>query len=390
MGIITIFVVFSLTMLVVLAYTFRKAPILPYRSDLYPEEHEIDSVETKLPLSQQITLLTDRRLIQSSKQLPLSWCFSWLFWWKSWQDRATVIDLKELDSTMIRRGPSLTLLFIAFLSALVVVDLGLLALLAVLLLRLVVLEFRSRTTKISCTDFAWRSEPLGRFFASVQSRARADKDPEVGVSDHAGSEWKIDEGQFKLGKLEVGALSLAILSPLMERLVAGSVSVDSKFWSIPLIAAPIFVGGRRGVAAGVVVGLLCSGGILGGYTPYLPVESALPMGQWLAATFGLVCAGLIAGGTRRLGIGFGLLGGLGYCLLLAPRWDLMSTEVGWACLLFGSAIGTFGLWIAALTTNLLELKPLEPPAIGNSQDVPQPTTSGFQPTGSTQMGPTPG
>ncbi len=368
MSIITILAVFAFALLVVLIYTYRKAPLLPYRSDLYPDEREIDRVETKLPLSQQITLLTDRRLIQSSKQLPLFWCLSWVLWWKAWQDRSTVIDLKELDSTLFRRGPSLTALFIAFLLSLVVVDLGLLALLAVLLLRLVVLEFRSRTTKIVCADFAWRSEPLGRFFSMVQSRARADKDSEIGVSGHAGSEWKIDEGQFKLGTMEIVVLSVAIFSPLMERLAAGYVSVDSKFWSIPLLAAPIFVGGRRGVAAGIIAGLLCSGGILGGFTPYLPFDSDLPMSQWLAATFGLICAGLIAGGTRRLGVGFALLGGIGYCILLTPRWELMSTEVGWACLMLGTAVGTLGLWTASAAATLLGRQRTEQASVHPSQE----------------------
>ncbi|GAB4201427.1 MAG: hypothetical protein OHK0013_13410 [Sandaracinaceae bacterium] len=93
----------------------------------------------------QTTVLTNRRLVQSEKRLPLS-PRTWL---DPWQDRATFLDLRNLDSTTFRRGPIPALLIGALLASCIVVDVGLAALAVALVVRLVHVEFRAGTPRSS-------------------------------------------------------------------------------------------------------------------------------------------------------------------------------------------------------------------------------------------------
>ncbi|GAB4201424.1 MAG: hypothetical protein OHK0013_13400 [Sandaracinaceae bacterium] len=136
-------------------------------------------------------------------------------------------------------------------------------------------------------------------------------------------------------------LVCAIFSPLAERVVWGTVSVDVSWWAAPIVGVPIAIGARRGIAAGVVAGLLAAGGVLGGVAPLFPHATVLfPGTDWASVTVGLVGSGLLAG---LVGPHVRALAGLGallylFAFLRSPA--LASSPVPWACVLAGAGLGT--------------------------------------------------
>jgi hypothetical protein len=289
----------TITLIVVLALlgvlgtaivTFWRIDVVMFPSSLYADEHEVDSVKTRTLLRRQRTVLTNFRLLQGEKCFPIVP--------PSWQHAARFVDLREIDSVLLAQRMSLGALLLALVVSAIVLPIGWLLFVAALIYRVVALEFRTNTARVRILTNRRRMEGLARFMSSVQRQARADKGQPHVLGQTPGP-WEIfDLGWFDLGRLELVAIAVMVAVPLAQYLVRGYASVGDPVLGGVLLAVPAMVGARRGILAGTAVGLLGTGGLLGGLCPLPFVHLVVP------GPIELVAAGLMLG---FIGLAAGLL-----------------------------------------------------------------------------------
>jgi hypothetical protein len=288
MSIALILVLVSVGVLATALLTFVRIDAVVCPPGLYAAEHEVDSVTTRSLLRRQHTILTNFRLIQGEKCLPIVPFGS--------QHSARFVDLREITSVRLTQGMSFPALALAIAVAVSVLPLGWLLFVGALVYRVVALEFRTNTLSIRVLAFRWRSAGITRFLGAVQRIARADKGlPKV--LEHRPEGWDLpSSGWFDLDRVALVALAVLVATPLAQYLLAGSACVGDPVLGGLIIAMPAVVGSRRGIVAGASVGLFGVGGLLGGLCP-LPFVHAVVPGpiELLAAGLMLGFIGLAAG-----------------------------------------------------------------------------------------------
>jgi hypothetical protein len=306
-----IVVLASLGVLATALVTFLRIDVVAFSAALYADEHEVDAVTTRTLLRRQRTVLTNLRLLQGEKCFPMGLPF--------WQHASRLLDLREINSVVLSQGMSPTAVFLAVLVAVVVLPVGWLLFVAALVYRVVAIEFRTNTVRVRVLSFRWRTAGLARFLGAVQRQARADKGlPQVLKQTPDGGDL-CDTGWFDLDRSALIAIGVLVAVPLAQYMLRGYASVGDPLFGGVLIAIPAIVGARRGVLAGAAVGLLGTGGLLGGLCPIPFVQVGIPgPAELLAAGLMLGIIGAAAGFFAKFRPALGPFAVLAWLLVPAP------------------------------------------------------------------------
>jgi hypothetical protein len=288
MTLMLVVVLASLGVLATALVTFWCIDVVTFPPGLYADEHEVDSLKTRTLLRRQRTVLTNLRLLQGEKCYPTGL--------PSWQHSARFLDLREINSVLLTQGMSVPGVFFAILLAAAILPIGWLLFVAALIYRVVALEFRTNTMRVRIVTTRWRTAGLARFMGAVQRQARADKGlPHVLEKTPAG--WDLlGLGWFDLDGAALIAIAVLVAVPLVQYRLRGYGGVGDPLLGGVLIAMPAIIGARRGILAGTAVGLLGTGGLLGGLCPIPVIQVVVPGPvELLAAGLMLGLIGLVAG-----------------------------------------------------------------------------------------------